>query len=1006
MTPRRIATLIVLASFLPATEAPAADRPVLHGVADDPIIHGGAVSLTRAEVDTMYVLGGPGRFDGRFEDAAGNPDWHGWTHLDETLDPSVRWQVSDHQPLAGPYSMWCGAAYADGPGYGNNWNASLVFTHVLDEPLQPVTVHWTGKMRTDTELGYDFVHLEFNRAGAWETLSVHDGSRHWAIDQTVDMVVDDYAGADGNEVQLRVRFASDQAWSDEDGLFQSDGACWLDELAVAVDGVVVDSEDFDDQDPGRWQPVVDPGVGDFAQIWSDLDDLDPVRDNRSPQVAFIDDGLVVPGTGGTTCQTWCYGPGGYIVNNTGGLMGPDHFLRNSIESPVLDWPQGCDAMRFAFDAYRHETLGWDSPGIFYRWSVRSTDDPVGSPIEDAAWEDRALMYFGGPQYLRHHEDVTDLLASGRVQVQVRLMVYENDFWFQQGTDGTPAPYFDNVAVLCWPFGGPAMATRSIDLANDGLPASGTLDLVDLGSNSVRFDMARNIAPADHLRNDPGDSIIADIAVLRAGATLVREPRLHVRMRTNPLFDAHRALPAGFNQVGDIVTGFVAGDTVRLWDGQIVEDRWSFDLPDTGFFYPGDVIHYFLEAGDVVAGDEIWSTLPADTAGFASFDPLTRFHRDFTVRALPTQFGPEPGDQPSILIWDDAGSAEMAERWRFALANLGLRVGMDYDLFVTRGASSGVGNGLGGRATSLQLSGYQTLLYTCGSLGTSLLGNGDFEADPSHDIDVVTGWLGLGERSLVVSGHHFVSGMLAGGPDGVAFLNTYLPVICHPGMVGPLIGGQTSPGVSPMPDNGILVTVDRWVASSGYWLAPFDAVQAAGTSVQLAEYLSPDGEPGAYLYAAAVYNRNQADGADIVLLPYDLSVIRNSPDWTPPDGPSIPARAWILGDILDAVGTWSPGPPLHAELPAGRFAVRCYPNPFNPSTSIALDLPRAGEVRVRMYDVRGALVRELVRGSLASGRHEVIWDGRDDAGAPVASGVYFVEARALGEATLARVTLVK
>jgi hypothetical protein len=100
--------------------------------------------------------------------------------------------------------------------------------------------------------------------------------------------------------------------------------------------------------------------------------------------------------------------------------------------------------------------------------------------------------------------------------------------------------------------------------------------------------------------------------------------------------------------------------------------------------------------------------------------------------------------------------------------------------------------------------------------------------------------------------------------------------------------------------------DPWVASSGYWQAPFDALQAAGTSVQLAEYLSPDGKPGAYLYAAAVYNRNQADGADVVLLPYDLLVIRNSSGWTTPGGQSIPARDWILGDILGAVGTMPGG----------------------------------------------------------------------------------------------------
>lgn len=399
-------------------------------------------------------------------------------------------------------------------------------------------------------------------------------------------------------------------------------------------------------------------------------------------------------------------------------------------------------------------------------------------------------------------------------------------------------------------------------------------------------------------------------------------------------------------------------------------------------------------------------MPADTAGFASFDPLTRFHRDFTVRALPTLFGPEPGDQPSILIWDDAGSAEMAERWRFALANLGMRGGVDHDLFVTRGPTSGIGNGLGGRATSDQLGGYRTLLYTSGGLGWYPFANGDFDTDPSPDIQVVTGWLGFGGKDMLIVGHHFVSGMLGVGPDGAAFLDTYLPVTYLQDTVGPLIDGQASPTIRPIDDNGILATVHRWVAFSGQWPAPFDALEAAGSSSRLAEFLSRDDAPGAYPYAAAIHHHHEADDADVILLPYDLSVIRNAPGWTPPGGQSIPARAWVLGDILEFFGAWQPGPSVHADLPDGRLAVRCYPNPFNPSTSITLELPRAGKVRVRVHDVRGALVRELVCGSFASGRHEVIWDGRDDAGTPVASGVYFVEARALGEVKLTQITLVK
>jgi hypothetical protein len=65
-----------------------------------------------------------------------------------------------------------------------------------------------------------------------------------------------------------------------------------------------------------------------------------------------------------------------------------------------------------------------------------------------------------------------------------------------------------------------------------------------------------------------------------------------------------------------------------------------------------------------------------------------------------------------------------------------------------------------------------------------------------------------------------------------------------------------------------------------------------------------------------------------------------------------------------------------------------PNPFNPVTVIAYDLPRAGESRLVIYDVSGARVRELVNRRESAGRYSVTWDGRGDSGAPAASGVYF------------------
>jgi len=73
-----------------------------------------------------------------------------------------------------------------------------------------------------------------------------------------------------------------------------------------------------------------------------------------------------------------------------------------------------------------------------------------------------------------------------------------------------------------------------------------------------------------------------------------------------------------------------------------------------------------------------------------------------------------------------------------------------------------------------------------------------------------------------------------------------------------------------------------------------------------------------------------------------------------------------------------------------------PNPFNPSTTIRFDLAAGGAAALRIYDVRGRLVRTLVEGPMPAGAHQVAWDGRSNAGSPVASGVYLLEMVAGGK----------
>jgi len=78
----------------------------------------------------------------------------------------------------------------------------------------------------------------------------------------------------------------------------------------------------------------------------------------------------------------------------------------------------------------------------------------------------------------------------------------------------------------------------------------------------------------------------------------------------------------------------------------------------------------------------------------------------------------------------------------------------------------------------------------------------------------------------------------------------------------------------------------------------------------------------------------------------------------------------------------------AQIPK-KFALHSnYPNPFNPETTIRLELPTPAKVVFTIFDLRGAKVRALKRGALAAGYHTFSWDGKDERGLQLPSGVYF------------------
>lgn len=129
----------------------------------------------------------------------------------------------------------------------------------------------------------------------------------------------------------------------------------------------------------------------------------------------------------------------------------------------------------------------------------------------------------------------------------------------------------------------------------------------------------------------------------------------------------------------------------------------------------------------------------------------------------------------------------------------------------------------------------------------------------------------------------------------------------------------------------------------------------------------------------------ADGMIEMLVPTSQAL------WVLDMGVAMAEGLWpISGADVARTGCLTPAEPTAAResTPAVLALSSNYPNPFNPRTTIRFRTEADAErVSLRIYDVAGRLVRTLVDGALAAGDHQVMWQGRDDAGSEVASGVY-------------------
>jgi flagellar hook assembly protein FlgD len=94
------------------------------------------------------------------------------------------------------------------------------------------------------------------------------------------------------------------------------------------------------------------------------------------------------------------------------------------------------------------------------------------------------------------------------------------------------------------------------------------------------------------------------------------------------------------------------------------------------------------------------------------------------------------------------------------------------------------------------------------------------------------------------------------------------------------------------------------------------------------------------------------------------------------------------------------------LPTVTALAQNYPNPFNATTNISFSLANAGEVELSVYDLLGRKVSTLVASNLPAGSHVINWNGLDDSGHQVSSGMYLYVLKTAGETFANRMVLLK
>jgi len=89
-----------------------------------------------------------------------------------------------------------------------------------------------------------------------------------------------------------------------------------------------------------------------------------------------------------------------------------------------------------------------------------------------------------------------------------------------------------------------------------------------------------------------------------------------------------------------------------------------------------------------------------------------------------------------------------------------------------------------------------------------------------------------------------------------------------------------------------------------------------------------------------------------------------------------------------------------------FKLKNYPNPFNPITTISFEVPKNDMISLEIFNLKGELVKTLIKRNVSKGIHRIIWNGTNKKGQKVNSGIYLIKLQTSGKVISQKIILLK